>query len=217
VTDILRDSVWPGLILWIVLYVSDYMLTIACARLYRAQDKVAVDGSFELTPMFQADVNALRRVSPRFLIFLCLSTAFLWVAWYMTSQLPELPEAYAFILGAMVLLELAVHSRHLRNWFLFRRVLKIDRVQGRLTYPRDVMLSASAFELRVFAGLFIVLFLITANWFFVGGAVTCAATASNHAILAEKQASRAASEIGSPSKLLGTPQEQAAVLLGGAQ
>jgi hypothetical protein len=75
--DALVESAWAGPLLWAALYVSDYALTIASARLYSRQDKIVFEGSFEITPQFQADVNALRRVSPRFCAILVVSTAYL--------------------------------------------------------------------------------------------------------------------------------------------
>ncbi len=186
--EILRDSPWPGLIIWVLLYISDYSFTIVCARHYRAQTKIAFEGSFELTPMFQADIDALKRVSPKFVLMMCLYSLLLWWVWYETSQPHELPEAYHFVLGGLILLEMAVHMRHLRNWFLFTRVLRAGDVQGHLEYPRGVILRASGFEMWTFAGFFLALFLVTTSWFILGGAVTCALTGAKHARLAERHA-----------------------------
>ena len=72
-----NETRWLGPPVWACLYVSDYFLTIACARLYRAQDRIVFEGSYEITPIFQADVNALRRISPRFLAIPVGSTAYL--------------------------------------------------------------------------------------------------------------------------------------------
>src|SRR5215831_17875565 len=77
VSETFLETWWLGPLVWVVLYVSDYSLTIASARLYRAQDKIVLEGSYEITPMFQADVDALRRVSPRFVIILIVSTVYL--------------------------------------------------------------------------------------------------------------------------------------------
>jgi len=77
--DALLDSVWLGPSLWAALYASDYFLTIACARMYQAQDKIVFEGSYEITPLFQADVNALRRLSPRFVIALLATTVYVFV------------------------------------------------------------------------------------------------------------------------------------------
>jgi hypothetical protein len=69
-------SVWPGLTVWVLLYISDYALTIAGARLYRGgvSEKLAFEGSYEITPFFQRDINSLRRISPRFLVMLFVTT-----------------------------------------------------------------------------------------------------------------------------------------------
>ena len=72
------ESTWLGPAAWAALYVSDYFLTVACARLYGAQSTIAFEGSYEITPFFQADVNALRRISRRFVIALVASTAYLY-------------------------------------------------------------------------------------------------------------------------------------------
>jgi hypothetical protein len=189
-TTFLRDSPWPGMTMWALLYISDYALTITCARLYRAQDKYVVEGSVEITPMFQTDVDTLRRFSPRFAIALSLSLLLLWVVWFQTSRPHELPEAYEFVLGAMILLELAVHMRHMRNWFLFSRVILADRVRGRLEWPRAPMLRAAAFELWMFGLFYTIIFFVTRSWFILGGAVACAMTASSHSKLAQKHASQ---------------------------
>ncbi len=164
------------------LFVSDYFLTIASAGKYRARakDMIVFEGSFEITPYHQRDVDSLRWFSPRFLVALALTAAFLVLLWWVALQSPPWPEAYLFALGAMVLLELAVHMRHLRNLFLFTTGFGPNGITGRIAYPRQVVLRLSAFELAEFAGLYIVLFVFTRSWFVLGGAASCLAAASYH-------------------------------------
>jgi hypothetical protein len=185
-TDIFLAHFWPGLVVWLALYVSDYAFTIACARLYRGQDKIVFEGSYEITPVFQKDVDALRRLSPRFLLAMAAGSSTLWVLWWLTRIPPGWPAAYLFALGALVLLQLTVHVRHLRNWFLYRKALGPDGLQGRILHPRPMMLRSSAFEFAVFAGLYLLLFLITLNPFLLGGSAGCLATARKHLSLAKK-------------------------------
>jgi hypothetical protein len=173
--DVLLDSVWLGPLLWIVLYTSDYVLTIACARIYQAQDKVVFEGSYEITPLYQADVNALRRVSPRFVVALLASTAYVVLVQRTAGSMPWL---YLSVLGALVLTELTVHIRHFRNWFMFRSGTSV--IQGRLTYPRGFMLRMSAFELLLFAALYVILFLATGSLFILGGAVATGVLSLGH-------------------------------------
>jgi hypothetical protein len=179
--DLLLDSVWLGPLLWFALYTSDYFVTITCARLYQRQDKVSVEGSYEITPLFQADVNALRRLSPRFVIALLVSTSYVVLVQRIAGLMPSL---YLGVLGALVLLELTVHIRHLRNWFMFK--YGTSSIQGRLMYPRGFMLRLSAFELLTFAALYLILFLTTGSLFIMGGALATSVLSLNHYRLARR-------------------------------
>lgn len=187
-TGVLRDSLWPGLILWMLLYLSDECFTITCARMYRAQDTIVVEGSFELTPAFKKGVDVLRRVSPRFLLALGAGAALFVLLWWLGTRPPYWTDGYLYALGALVLLETAVHIRHPRNWHLFRTALGPDGVQGRLVYPRAIVLRASAFELRLFAGLYASLSLLSSRWFLPGGATSCLVTSLKQFRLATKHA-----------------------------
>lgn len=114
-TDFFRESPWPGLILWVALFVSDYAFTIAGARTYRAHEKIVFEGSVEITPLYQADVDELRRVSPRFLSVPVLIAALIWLMWQVTELTVGYSEAYPFFLGMFIGLQVAVHIRHSRT------------------------------------------------------------------------------------------------------
>src|SRR6266702_4022884 len=151
----LSNSLWPGLVIWTLLYVSDYYLTIACARLYRAgvQEKLAFEGSYEITPYYQQDVDRLRCFSPRFVRALLLTLVLLSLMWWLAKQL-EIPGPYSFLLGMYILLELAIHQRHLQNFFMFRAITKPDAVRGQIENSRPFMLRQSTVAMLTFAGLF---------------------------------------------------------------
>jgi hypothetical protein len=185
------SSLWPSLTVWVLLYISDYTLTLTCARLYRAGvcEKLVFEGSFELNPIFQKDINSLRRFSPRFLALLFITSGMLATIWFLSAQ--SVPELYLFASGSMILLELTVHTRHLRNLFMFRAMLKSDYVRGRIEYSRPFILQVSANELFVFSAMFLLLFVFTQSWFVLGGAATCLSTALKHRRLAQKEASKA--------------------------
>lgn len=169
------DSLWPGLILWLALYVSDNLFTMACARLYQAgvREKIVFEGSYELTPYFQKDVDALRVLSPRFLLALLWQALLLAAVWRLTRAVGPWNEPYLFLLGAMILVQATIHVRHLRNIYLFRAALRPDGVRGRIEYPRSLMLRLSAVEVLAFAGVFLAIFLVTGSWFVLGGAAGC--------------------------------------------
>jgi hypothetical protein len=183
--ELFLERLWPGLFAWTALYISDYSLTIACARLYQAgaREKIALEGSYEITPYYQRDINALRRVSPRFMAALLLTLALLTGIRWLALELSE-PPLYSFALGAVISLQLAIHMRHLRNLFLFRALVGSDAVRGRIEYPRALMLRMSSLEILAFSGFFAVVFLFTGSWFVLGGAVACLSLALKHLRLA---------------------------------
>jgi hypothetical protein len=187
VPGLFLDRLWPGLVAWTILYISDYSLTIACARLYQAgaREKIAFEGSYEITPYYQGDINALRSLSPRFLAALLFSLVWLSAVWWLAME-SFFPAMYAFLLGGMILLELAIHVRHFRNLVLFRAIVGSDAVRGRIEYPRRLMLRMSSIEILAFSGLFAVVFAFTGSWFVLGGAVTCLSLAFKHFRLARK-------------------------------
>lgn len=190
-SDLFTSSPWPAVLLWAALYVSDYVWTIACARMYRAgvQERICFDGSYEITPYYRADVDALRPISPRFLLMLVVSCALQVFLWRVTMGEGFAPEIYELALGAMILIELTIHVRHVRNYVLFRAVLAGRGVSGRIEYARPQMLTQSAVELTAFALLYVLVSAIARSWFVLGGAIACAILAANHRMLAGQQAS----------------------------
>jgi hypothetical protein len=171
------QNLWPGLAVWCALYLSDYSLTLVGARLYRngAGEKIVIEGSYELNPYFQRDIDTMRRVSPRFVWAMFLTVAVLSVVWRLAMQ--SVPEAYSFLLGFFILIQLAVHSRHLRSVANFRAALT-DAVRGRIEYSRKTLLQQSSLDILSFAGLYLVLFVFTRSWFVLGGVISCAIVAS---------------------------------------
>ncbi len=189
------NSVWPGLTVWVLLYISDYALTIVCARLYRSGvcEKLVLEGSYEITPFFQRDIDSLRRISPRFLAMLIVTSGLLATVWFLS--MPSTPELYMFASGSLIVLELTVHIRHLRNFLMFRAMGRSDCVRGRIEYSRTFILRMSSDELFIFSAAFLLLFLFTQSWFVLGGSVTCLSTAIKHRRLARKAAFKAAGAV----------------------
>jgi hypothetical protein len=182
----LFTSVWPGLIAWGALYISDYTLTLICARLYRrgAGERIVFEGSFEITPYFQRDIDSLRVISGRFVAALLISLAYLVAVWWLAHE--SQPVLYQFVLGIMISMELAVHHRHIRNFFLFRGMLNGDAVQGKIQYSRPFMLRMSSVEMFAFSGLFALLSAFTLNWFVLGGVIGCLSVGLKHLRLAHR-------------------------------
>ena len=155
------------------------------------KNKIVIEGRYELTPYYQADVDALRRVSPRFLAMLVFGYAAIVTIWYASRNADCSQSLYAFVVGSMILVELAVHVRHLRNYFNFWSVLhNDDAIRGRIEYSRRLTLLLSSVEILAFAGLYLIIALATQSWFVLGGAVGCAILSWKHWRLARKAAAR---------------------------
>ena len=187
-TPLSASSLWLGLAIWVLAYVSDYAFTVACARMYQSgvRDVLVFEGSYELTPYFQRDIDSLRRVSPRFILALLWSVTSISIVWLLSRQV--WPEAYVFLLGAMLLIQLAVHVRHVRNFVLFRAILAGRGVRGRIEYSRYLSLRLSALDLACFAIVFLVGFLATQSPFLLGGAAGCLPMALKHLRMARTYA-----------------------------
>ena len=182
----LATSPIPGVILWIILYVSDYYLTISSARGFREIGHVKFEGSFELTPQFQKDVDALNPVSKRHLVWLVLSSLLIVLIWWLTKHLLFFPWTYLLYLGMFLLLEVAVHLRHFRNLSLIREVRKHGGLEGDVKYRKWLSYRISASEFYVYAMLFLVIAALTYSPFFLGGAIMCLGTGFKHSRLANK-------------------------------
>ena len=189
--ELLVGRVWLARLIWAAIYISDYYLTIYAARLYQtgAKEHFVFEGSVELTPYFQEDVDKLRRFSPRFFLALALSSLALLVIWLAAVRLSDVPAMFSFAIGGMFLLEAAVHMRHIRNIALFQRARVAQGLKGTIEYTRWLTLKLSAIEILSFSGLFFLLFLVSGSWFFAGGTATCLATGLRHWIWG-KRASR---------------------------
>lgn len=187
--QLLVDYVWFGLMVYGVIYCGDFALTMYSASLYRKHGSAFIEyeGSFELTPFFQSDVDSLRIISPRFLLILTIQLAYLFTVWYLATGLIDLPELYFGLLGALMLLEIAVLHGHLRNIQVFRSVRRRQCLSGHIRYTRWLMLRRSSCDFLGFALLFLFLGIVTESWFVLGGSYGCFTMALKHWRLSNKQ------------------------------
>jgi hypothetical protein len=182
----LATSPWYGVIMWILLYISDYYLTLASARGFREIKHFQFEGSFELTPQFQKDIDALQPVSRRHVILLALISLVIFLLWWLTKRLLFFPWTYLLFLGMFLFMEVAIHFRHLRNLFLIREVRRDGGVEGQISYRKWFSYRVSAFEFTMFSALFLMIAVLNYSSFFLGGSLACFAIAINHNKLARK-------------------------------
>jgi len=182
----LSSSPWYGLFFWIILYTSDYYLTLYSARGFREIGHFQFEGSFELTPQYQKDIDALRPFSRRHITALIVSSVVIVLLWWLTRLNFYLERAYLLFLGMFLLLEVAVHLRHFRNIGLIREARKHGGIEGQVTYKKWFSYRISANELYIISALFLTVAILTFSQFFLGGAMVCLTTGIQHARLSRK-------------------------------
>jgi hypothetical protein len=182
----LATSPWPGLILWVILYTSDYYLTAYSARGFRGIGHFQFEGSFELTPQYQKDIDALKPVSRLHLLLLVLYSLLIILIWWFTQYFVYLHWAYLLYLGMFLLLEVTVHLRHLRNVALICEVRKSGGVEGQISHRKWFSYRISAFEFYMYAVLFLMVAMLTYSLFFLGGALMCFGTGFKHNRMAKR-------------------------------
>ena len=172
------------IVIWIFIYCSDYFLTILGARLYAsgANQFIVYEGSYELTPVFQRDVDRLRLISPRFLFHLVLSVIILALVWTLDSWILRRQGFFPLLIGSLSLREAAIFQRHLRSMFLYRMAGTGGGLNGRLQYRRWFILQISGVELIVFALFLVFLYLLYGGWFLLGGILACLVTGIQHLV-----------------------------------
>ncbi len=171
----LTENIWIALVLWGIVYLCDYLLTIYGARLYRryAQEHLVFEGSYELNPAFQKDVDALAPLSLRFVTAWIISLAVILFVWGVSFNLLGYPGPFNFLFGALFLLEAPVQIRHIRNIALFRMIRNPGYIHGKIEYSRRLSLRLSAVEIFGFAVLYLFCWLATGSSFFLGGGFGC--------------------------------------------
>lgn len=190
----LTISPWPGVILWVILYISDYYLTIYSAQGFREIGHFRFEGSYELTPQFQKDVDALKPVSTRHLLLLAIYSLLIFLLWWAIVRLLGSPRLYLLYLGVFLLVEVAVHLRHLRNVFLVREIRKNGGVDGQISYRKWFSYRVSSFEFNLIGVLFLIVAVLSFSTFFLGGALVCFGTGFRHSRLAKKAKATAAAQ-----------------------
>ncbi len=173
VTAFQFDNLWLAVALWLLIYACDYSLTIIGNRLWMkyGQAHIEFEGSYELNPYYQKDVDTLRRFSPRFFAMLLLTTIVLIFIWWLSDSI-RVPELFTLVIGSLLLLELTIMARHVRNITLFNLMKEPGGVEGHITYAQWMSVNLLAREYGYWALLFVVLFCLTGSWLFVGGTLS---------------------------------------------
>jgi hypothetical protein len=169
----LIGSPYPGMIVWFILYTSDYYMTLATAKGYKEMGIFLHEKSFELTPQFQKDIDNGARVSKLHLTFLIGYTLLIGMFWFLCYRVSDLPWLYSILIGALTLLEVVVHLRHLRNWYQLRVYRREGGLSGQVIFAERFSYRLSSFDFYIHALLFGLYYLLTYSPFFLGGVLIC--------------------------------------------
>ena len=181
------QNIWLILAIWGFIYLTDYYLTIVSAKHHRdyLSEYISYDGSFELTPKFQKDVDSLKPISPQFLVRWFLSILLIYFFWWLSTIVLLLPQFFYFLIGALILREVATHLRHFRNLSVYY-FARNGGIKGRIEYPRSFVLKISAAEFFCFGFVCLVFAIFINSWFFLGGTLGCLVVAIQHWRLSQK-------------------------------
>jgi hypothetical protein len=168
--DLFLNNVWLAIAVWSILYLMDYIFTLKAARMYHAGAKkhFSFAGGYELNPIFKEDIAGLRRFSPRFWLLLFAVGGLL-----LAIHSLILPEAFAFIWGMFIGIQIAIHFRHIRNLMLFHYARNSRGMDGRIEYQHWLSLRLSSIELLSFAALFLLFYIFSKSLFMLGGFAGC--------------------------------------------
>jgi hypothetical protein len=183
------SNIWLSMILWGLVYLFDYYLTLYAARELRTQfhETLVHEGGYELTPVFRDDIHKLRPISRAFLWRWLLSMVLVFAVYRISLLLPYYGWIlYDFMLGALLLREGAIYMRHARNIAVIRLGRHPGAMRGSIEYSRWFSLRASAVELASFGVFFLILALLLQSWFFFGGGLVTALTGLQHRLYARK-------------------------------
>lgn len=173
----LLNHPWLPASLWMLLYTSDYYLTLWGARLYRRQSVYQYEGSYELTPDFQKDIDEQKPVSFTHVMWL-LAGAIILLA---TGYLPGSKAVYGGFVGFFLTIEVAIHLRHIQGITSYRRLAGPNpEMSGHVTLSRASGYRRSAQELGGLAFLAFLGYVLTNDPILLGGAISLAYTSAQH-------------------------------------
>ena len=180
--EMIFQKLWIVLPVWLALYVSDYYLTILGASYIKAGacEHFVFKGSYELTPVFQADINSLRLFSPKFTCYVFVSSVIIVILWFVSRAYPQFTFYQQIFVGGIILQEVAVLVRHIKNISLFHFAKNHRGISGQICYEKWLSYKISGIEFLSFACVYLVVFILTGSISFLGGSAFTASSGLQH-------------------------------------
>src|SRR5262245_24093684 len=184
-TDFFVNNVWVSIGVWLLLSISDSLLTVAGARMYQKGviEHLDFSGSYELEPVHQDEVDRFQAISFKYVLELVLFGGLLWIVH--NSGLTSL---FSVLWGGLVLSQFAIHARHFRSLILFRYASRSIGIQGRIRYARWLSLRLSSIEVFGSGLMFSIAYLFSGSLVILGGTVFCLMIALRHLLLSKGKA-----------------------------
>ena len=155
-------------------FVLDWGLThIGAAASQKVRERWAIEGSYELNPTWQAEIDSGPRFSWRLVGVAAVLVALLLAMRYLVEFAELDPAFFAVAAGAVLLLQAPTIMAHATNLQMFRDLADPTAITGSVTFSRWLTLRAAAWYLVRFAVLWLALWVLSQQAFFLGGALSC--------------------------------------------
>jgi len=176
--ELVFQKLWLVLPLWLILYIADYTLTIIGARYYKsgAQEHFLFEGSYELSPEFQNDIDALRTFSPTFIKAIMTSSLLIVFLWYFSFTNFLALFFFKFLVGGIIIREFVPLFMHVHNITLFHFAYKNQGVSGQVQYKQWLSYRMASLKMITYSFFFLFVYFLSGSISFLGGAVLTAST-----------------------------------------
>ena len=165
-------------------FVVDWTLThIGAAASQKVRDRWAVEGSYELNPTWQAEIDAGRRFTWRLVGVAAVLAALLLAMRYLVEYGALDPAFFAVAAGAVLLIQAPTIMAHATNLQMFRDLADPTAISGSVVFSRWLTLRQASWYLVRFAVLWVALWVPSQQAFFLGGALSCLMFSRRLAIL----------------------------------
>ena len=169
------NSIWLAVLVGTSIFAAEHYLALYEMHLYHAgaASYIVLTGRYAAAPSASAAAARSWLISAKFVTQLVVLAIAIGATWQLCVRQFSRPELFSFLIGGLVLYEAAVCTHHFRNIVLFRHAQRGEGVQGKIAYSRRLVFTLSFVELYSFTALYFLMFLLSGQWFFFGGALTC--------------------------------------------
>jgi hypothetical protein len=174
IEQILLQYFWVGTLLAAVLYTTDHILSVWEIALYNrgGKDLIQIEGYDRLVAKYLKPDGSIRWLHSRLIGILAVILVGLPSAWWALTGRMDLPQVFLLLLGGICLSACMDIITELRMTAILRYGMK-GELDGELKVTRGMMMTLSYITLYGFALLFLILFLVTGDWFVLGGLLVC--------------------------------------------